>query len=322
MLQREVAERVAARAGRHELPLGVRPVPRGRVGRCGSCRLGRSSRRRRSSPRCWSASPRPRRLDPQHEAGPVAAGPGRASASGARCSTTCCRGSCRRSAVPRFVAALAGCRHRRRPAPPDAERGGVAGARRGRGAARCAGRPVRPGPVVLVASAPAKINLGLAITGTRAGRLPRAGVGVPAPRAGRYARGDRGRAGPPGRPDHRRSRLPGRRQPRAAGDPGAADSPRRPRPAPSCPGSWSRSPSASRWAAGSRAAARMPRRPCGSRRAPGGSRRMRPSLAAHRGAAGRGRAVLRGRARRRPGHRASARSSRRCRRSARRSGSC
>ena len=55
MLQREVAERIAAAARRHELPLGLRPVPRRCARRAHRAGRRRSSRRRRSNRRSWSA---------------------------------------------------------------------------------------------------------------------------------------------------------------------------------------------------------------------------------------------------------------------------
>ena len=106
MVQREVAERIAVAAGRHELPLGLRAVPRRRARRAHRAavrvragaggRLGGPGRR---DPAAAAAAA---------EARTTSGGWSRpASASGARCSTTCCRASCRRSGASAFEAALA-----------------------------------------------------------------------------------------------------------------------------------------------------------------------------------------------------------------------
>ena len=90
------ADRRAARCD--ELPVGLRPVPRPRSGSRSRCppervRAGAGGRRRRSS--CVEPYDLDDRLDAATEDEPLAAGPGRASANAARCSTTSWRGSCR-----------------------------------------------------------------------------------------------------------------------------------------------------------------------------------------------------------------------------------
>ena len=55
MVQREVAERIAAPPGAHELPLGLRPVPRRRHGSPSTCPRPPSSPPRRSTRPSWSA---------------------------------------------------------------------------------------------------------------------------------------------------------------------------------------------------------------------------------------------------------------------------
>ena len=77
MLQREVAERIAAPPGAHELPVGVRPVPRRRARRL---RRARARVRARAGGRVGGPrrrDVRPRRLDAGRRGSALAAGPGR-----------------------------------------------------------------------------------------------------------------------------------------------------------------------------------------------------------------------------------------------------
>ncbi len=131
----------------------------------------------------------------------------------------------------RVAAALDDRRDRPRPSPPDPGRRGVAGAARGARAARR--RPARttdgrvsatrPGLAPVVRLAPAKINLTLAVVGRRGGRLPRPALGVRAARPGRPAQPGPGRRrldGAGHAPRHGPRPGPGRRQPRAPRDRG------------------------------------------------------------------------------------------------------
>ena len=182
MLQREVAERVAAAPGRDVVPVGVRPVPRRRPGSRSACRARRSSRRPRSSrPSSCSSRTRPTTGWTRRRRTTCGASSRPASASAARCSTTCSPGSCPIE-PDRVDAALDGRRHRPRPAPADRRGGGVDRARRG--ARPDPGGPMTPG-------VRGDLARGRRRPPPRAGDPARAGEGQP------HARGP-GHAGPTG----------------------------------------------------------------------------------------------------------------------------
>ena len=186
MVQREVAERIAAPPGADELPVGLRPVPRRRPDRVRSCRRRRSSPSRPSTRRSSSSSRTPADDRPRRRRRRTRSGG--SSRRRFRERRKMLHNVLARQLPPSTPARVDGGarrgRHRPGSAAPDARGRGVARAPRGarRRSARTARGddrrdrvapdPARPStPVVRLA--PAKLNLTLAVVGRRPDGYPR-----------------------------------------------------------------------------------------------------------------------------------------------------